>query len=140
MREVDELVSQDTIAQDRAPYFARIVELAAVCFISMAVGSGARRLYEVRGLLKVGAAIVELIIEVVDNPTQVESGAALFVLCFIVVGIDALPAYDDRADGSLRWKVMAHCGMWPSGSIRALCVRDGTPPRRLSHSRIHRSL
>lgn len=89
-REVDELVLLDVTAtkEGRTPDLKMIAELAAVCFMPLAVGGGVRTVEDVRQLLRHGADKVVIGTAAVKRPEFVREVADTFGAQAVVVSVD----------------------------------------------------
>jgi cyclase len=100
-RGVDELVLLDIAAtpEGRGPDLGLIEELAAECFMPLAVGGGVRSIEDVRALLKAGADKIVVCTAATRDPTFIAQVAHVVGRQALVVAID----YRERL-------VYTHCG------------------------------
>lgn len=91
MREVDELVFLDisATAENRAPDFNLIDELADECFVPLTVGGGIKSVADVKKMLRVGADKVAINTAAVLDQNLIRKIADSFGSQCVVVSIDA---------------------------------------------------
>ena len=104
-RGVDELVLLDIAAtpEGRGPDLGLVEELAADCFMPLAVGGGVRSLEDVRNLLKAGADKVVVCTAATRDPTFIAQVAHIAGRQALVVAIDVRENL-----------VHTHCGRQPT--------------------------
>jgi len=89
---IDELVVLDITRPgcgDRKNFYGNISDLAAQCFVPLAVGGGVRTVQDFKTLLNIGADKVVINTAAVENPELISVAAKLFGSQCVVVSIDA---------------------------------------------------